>query len=74
MTDSERPPIPRNRTRAQKYARGMTSLEVLLTPEHRAAIDQEAERLGLSRAGLVAKWAETLAKLRARRNRRSESK
>lgn len=60
-------PIPKNRTRAQRRASGGVAIEVELTAEQRAAIDAEARRLGLSRAGTVAKWADSLARRHARR-------
>ena len=57
-----KPPIPRNRTRAQRQAAGKVSIEVEMTVTQRAGIDAEASRLGLSRAATVAKWADSLAK------------
>lgn len=66
--------MPRNRTRAERAAVGVVDLGVSLPIELRDAIDTEADEHGLSRAGLVAEWAELLAKRQARKNRRSEAK
>ena len=66
--------MPRNRTRAERAAAGVVDLGVSLPIELRDAIDTEADEHGLSRAGLVAEWAELLAKRQARKNRRSEAK
>ena len=64
----------RNRTRAQKRAAGLVSIEVALTPDQRDAIDEEATELGLSRAATVAKWADSLAKNHARKKRTDPAK
>lgn len=61
--------MSRNRTRAEREAAGLVAVEVALAVEDRAAIDTEAKEQGLSRAGLVAKWAKSLAKKHARKNR-----
>jgi hypothetical protein len=61
--------VSRNRSRASKRAAGLVSVEVALTPAQRTAIDAEADRLGLSRAATVAKWADSLAKKHERNNR-----
>lgn len=54
--------MPRNRTRAERAALGLVDLSVSLPVHLRDAIDLEARALGVSRAALVAKWAEKLAK------------
>lgn len=64
----------RNRTRAERAAVGIVDLSVSIRAELRDAIDAEAEAQGMSRAGLVAKWAEVLAKKQAKKNRTSDSK
>jgi len=66
--------MPRNRTRAERAAAGVVDLGVSLPIELRDAIDAEAASLGLSRAGLVAKWANSLAKRRARKKRHGDPK
>jgi len=66
--------MPRNRTRAQRLAAGLVAVEVAITPEQRSSLDAEAARLGLSRAALIARIADNLAKSQARRNRRAASK
>lgn len=68
------PEVSRNRSRAAKRAAGLATVEVALTPAQRAAIDTEADRLGLSRSATVAKWADSLAKKQARNNRTGEAK
>ena len=50
----------RNRTRAERAAVGIVDLSVSIRAELRDAIDTEAAAQGLSRAGLVAKWAQSL--------------
>lgn len=59
----------RNRTRAERQAAGLVALEVTVTPSVRAQIDNEAKRVGISRAGLVTKWAKSLGKRTESRNR-----
>lgn len=54
--------MPRNRTRAERAAVGVVDLGVSLPAHLRDAIDLEAQAQGVSRAALVAKWAEKLAK------------
>ena len=50
----------RNRTRAERAAVGIVDLSVSIRAELREAIDAEAAAQGLSRAGLVTKWAQSL--------------
>lgn len=50
----------RNRTRAERAAIGIVDLSVSIRAELRDAIDAEAAAQGLSRAGLVTKWAQSL--------------
>lgn len=54
--------MPRNRTRAERAASGLVDLGVSLPVHLRDAIDLEARALGESRAAVVAKLAEKLAK------------
>lgn len=59
------PPAPeaeakRNRPRSARRATGRLDIE--LTLEQRAAIDEEAHRTGASLTATVAKWADSLAK------------
>jgi len=64
----------RNRSRAEKIAAGLAVFELAIQSDLKSAIDTEATELGLSRAGLVSKWAESLAKKHARRNRQTTTK
>ena len=63
-----------NKSRAEKIASGLAVFELAIRSELKSAIDTEAAGQGLSRAGLVSKWAESLAKKQARRNRQATTK
>ncbi len=64
----------RNRTRAERAAAGIVDLSVSIRSELRDAIDTEAAAQGLSRAGLIAKWAQSIDKKRVRKNRQGDAK
>ena len=64
----------RNRTRAERAAAGIVDLSVSIRAELRDAIDAEAAAQGLSRAGLIAKWAQSIDKKRVRKNRQGDAK